>query len=110
MSTQKTEVVASSSTSNGRSVRERCPNRPRISHRDYLRARLRDPARRKTATGWIEKGAAKPATVHQEFRVLRRTLNVAVRKKSIRANPCAGVEFPVAVKGLFRPHYASWSE
>ena len=26
------------------------------------------------------------------------------------ANPCAGVEFPVRVKGLFRPHYMTWSE
>ena len=24
--------------------------------------------------------------------------------------PCSGVEFPVAVKGLFRPHYVIWSE
>src|ERR1041384_3833159 len=26
------------------------------------------------------------------------------------ANPCSGVEFPVKVKGLFRPHYMTWSE
>ena len=37
-------------------------------------------------------------------------LNVAVRKKLLVANPCSGVEFPVAVKGLFRPHYVAWSE
>jgi len=37
-------------------------------------------------------------------------LNVAVRKRLLPANPCAGVEFPVAVKGLFRPHYVTWSE
>jgi integrase len=37
-------------------------------------------------------------------------LNVAVRKKLLPANPCAGVEFPVRVKGLFRPHYVTWSE
>jgi integrase len=42
--------------------------------------------------------------------VLRRMLNVAVRKKLLPANPCSGVEFPVAVKGLFRPHYVTWSE
>jgi integrase len=42
--------------------------------------------------------------------VLRRMLNIAVRKKLLAANPCAGVEFPVAVKGLFRPHYVPWSE
>jgi integrase len=37
-------------------------------------------------------------------------LNVAVRKKLLPANPCSGVEFHVRVKGLFRPHYVSWSE
>ena len=37
-------------------------------------------------------------------------LNVAVRKKLLPANPCSGVEFPVKVKGLFRPHYMAWSE
>jgi len=26
------------------------------------------------------------------------------------ANPCSGVEFPVRVRGLFRPHYVTWSE
>ena len=26
------------------------------------------------------------------------------------ANPCAGVEFPAGVDGLFRPHYVTWSE
>ena len=62
------------------------------------------------AAGVVERGLLKPTTVHQEFRVLRRMLNVAVRKKLLPANPCAGVEFPVAVKGLFRPHYVTWSE
>ena len=52
----------------------------------------------------------KATTVHQELRVLRRMLNVAVRKKFLFANPCAGVEFPARVDGLFRPHYVSWSE
>ena len=52
----------------------------------------------------------KSTTMHQEFRVLRRMLNIAVRKKLLAANPCSGVEFPVAVKGLFRPHYVTWSE
>jgi len=37
-------------------------------------------------------------------------LNVAVRKRLLLANPCSSVEFPVAVKGLFRPHYVTWSE
>jgi integrase len=76
----------------------------------YLRKRLRDRVRVRTAAGFIEHGELKPATVHQELRVLRRMLNVAVRKKLLPSNPCAGVEFPVAVKGLFRPHYLTWSE
>ena len=37
-------------------------------------------------------------------------LNVAVRKKLLASNPRSNVEFPVAAKGLFRPHYVSWSE
>jgi hypothetical protein len=60
--------------------------------------------------GYKQLGAIKPTTIHQEFRVLRRMLNVAVCKKLLAANPCSGVEFPVAVKGLFRPHYVMWSE
>jgi len=76
----------------------------------YLRDRLRQRVRIKSSTGFREKGVLQPATVHQEFRVLRRVLNVAVRKRLLPANPCSGVEFPVRVKGLFRPHYVSWSE
>ena len=77
---------------------------------DYLRRRLRERVRRKLTEGYREHGILKSSTVNQEFRVLRRMLNVAVRKKLLPANPCAGMEFPVAVKGLFRPHYVSWSE
>jgi integrase len=76
----------------------------------YLRMRLRQRVRFKTVKGFIERGLVKPATVHQEFRVLRRILNVAVRKRLLSANPCWGVEFPIRVKGLFRPHYVTWSE
>ena len=76
----------------------------------YLRSRLKKRARVKTMAGFRELGILKATTVHQEFRVLRRALNVAVRKKFLPANPCAGVEFPVPIRGLFRPHYVSWSE
>jgi len=76
----------------------------------YLRRRLRQRIRIKTALGYREGSVLQAATVHQEFRVLRRMLNVAVRKKLLFANPCSGVEFPVRVRGLFRPHYVSWSE
>jgi len=60
--------------------------------------------------GYRETTLLKATTVHQEFRVLRRTLNVGVQKKFLLCNRCAGVEFPVVVKGLFRPHYVTWSE
>jgi hypothetical protein len=76
----------------------------------YLRHRLQKKMRVRRSAGVAELGTLKPATVHQEFRVLRRILNVAVKKKLCPANPCAGVEFPVILKGLFRPHYMTWSE
>ena len=75
----------------------------------YLRKRLQARVQVRTAGGVIEKDRLKPATVHQELRILRRMMNVAVRKKLLPANPRAGVEFPVKVKGLFRPHYVGWS-
>jgi integrase len=31
-------------------------------------------------------------------------------EKLLPANPCAAVEFPVRIRGLFRPHYITWSE
>jgi integrase len=76
----------------------------------YLRRRLQCRVQIRTTAGVVQKERLKPATVHQELRVLRRMLNVAVRKKLLPANPCNGVEFPVKVKGLFRPHYMPWSE
>ena len=76
----------------------------------YLRWRLRQQKRVKTLAGYRKLGLLKPATVHQEFRVLRRMLNVAVKKKFVAANPCNSAEFPVRVSGLFRPHYMTWSE
>jgi hypothetical protein len=42
--------------------------------------------------------------------ILRRMLNVAVRKKLLVGKPRAGVEFPVPLKGPFRQHYVTWSE
>src|SRR5215472_14797903 len=76
----------------------------------YLRERLRASVVVKAKLGYKELRTVQSTTVHQEFRVLRRMLNVAVRKKLLATNPCSGVEFPVAAKGLFRPHYVSWSE
>jgi integrase len=76
----------------------------------FLRERLRQHIRTKTRSGYHERGPVKPATVHQELRVLRRMLNVAVRKKLLPSNPCSSVEFPVVIKRLFKPHYVTWSE
>ena len=76
----------------------------------HLRSRLQQRRRVHRKAGIIELGTLKPATVHQEFRVLRRIFSVAVKKKLCPANPCAGVEFPVVLKSLFRPHYMTWSE
>ena len=76
----------------------------------HLRNRLQHRKRVRRKEGIAELGLLKPTTVHQEFRVLRRIFSVAVKKKLCPANPCAGVEFPVILKGLFRPHYVTWSE
>ena len=76
----------------------------------HLRNRLKHRRHVRRKEGIAELGLLKPATVHQEFRILRRIFSVAVKKKLCPANPCAGVEFPVILKGLFRPHYMTWSE
>ena len=77
----------------------------------YLRERLRQRVRIKAqARLQATREQSSPPRYIRSFRVLRRMLNVAVRKKLLAANPCSGVEFPVAVKGLFRPHYVTWSE
>ena len=57
----------------------------------------------------MEKGLLKATKVHQELRVLRRMLNVAVRKKFLFANPCSGVEFPARIKQLFWNQQEVWS-
>jgi integrase len=76
----------------------------------YLRLRLRQRKRVKTSLGIVEHGLLKPTTVHQEFRVLRRILSVAVKKRFCAANAAVAAEFPTTLKGLFRPHYMTWSE
>jgi len=76
----------------------------------HLRNRLKQGRRVHRKGGVVELGIIKPTTAHQEFRVLRRVFSVAVKKKLCPVNPCAAVEFPVRVKGLFRPHYMTWSE
>jgi integrase len=76
----------------------------------FLGERLRQHVKIKTKNGIHERGLVKASTVHQDLRVLRRVLNVALRKKLLPSNPCSSVEFPVAVKRFFKPHYVTWSE
>ncbi len=76
----------------------------------HLRNRLQQRRRVHRKGGTVELECVRPATVHQEFRVLRRIFSVAVKKKLCPVNPCAAVEFPTSLKSLFRPHYMTWSE
>ena len=77
----------------------------------YLMTRLNTGKRVHTKLGLQLRGRLKPATVHQELRILRRILNVAVKKRRLAVNPCSGVEFPVPLAGTTRkPHYLSASE
>ena len=78
---------------------------------DYIGRRLRSKRRIHTKFGLVQRGTLKPATVHQEFRVLTRILNVAVKQKRLSTNPCSMVEFPVSVARTTRkPHYMPASE
>lgn len=78
---------------------------------DYLRGRLTARRKIETKLGIREGGPLKPSTVHQEFRVLTRILNVAMHQRRLAANPCNAVEFPVSVSNSTRkPHYMSASE
>jgi integrase len=78
---------------------------------DYLTDRLRSGRRVRTRRGLELRGKLKPATVHQEFRILSHMLNVAVKQKRLSDNPCRAVEFPVSVaKSTRKPHYMTCSE
>jgi len=78
---------------------------------DYLAERLRSGRRVRTKFGLQLRGTVKPATVHQEFRILSHMLNVAVKQKRLSDNPCRAVEFPVSVaKSTRKPHYMAASE
>lgn len=78
---------------------------------DYLRRRLTDRRKVQTKLGIRLGGQLKPSTVHQEFRVLTRILNVAINQKRLGVNPCNAVEFPVSVTNSTRkPHYMTASE
>jgi integrase len=78
---------------------------------DYLADRLESGRRVHTKFGLDLRGKIKPATAHQEFRILSRILNVAVKKKRLTHNPCQGVEFPASVRTSTRkPHYMTATE
>jgi len=78
---------------------------------DYLAERLRSGRRVHTKRGLELRGTIKPATVHQEFRILSHMLTVAVKQKRLSDNPCRAVEFPVSVaKSTRKPHYMAASE
>ena len=78
---------------------------------DYIGQRLSCRRKVHTKLGIKYLGRLKPATVHQEFRVLRRILNLAVKHRRLGSNPCSAVEFPVRVQDSVRkPHYMTASE
>ena len=78
---------------------------------DYIDRRLCSGRRVRTKLGTRLVGKLKPATVHQEFRILKRILNVAVKKKCLHTNPCSAVEFPIQLRNATRkPHYMTASE
>ena len=78
---------------------------------NYLGDRLQSGRRIHTKLGLQLRGRIKPATAHQEFRILSHILNVAVKQKRLATNPCVAVEFPVSVKKSTRkPHYMSATE
>ncbi len=78
---------------------------------DYLTERLQSRRRIRTKLGIKLGDVIKPATAHQELRVLTHILNVAVKQKRLATNPCVAVEFPVSVRRSTRkPHYMTASE
>ena len=78
---------------------------------DYLHKRLSAERRIHTKFGVVHRGKLKPSSVHQEFRVLRRILSVAIKQKRLSVNPCSMVEFPVSIgKTTRKPHYMTASQ
>jgi len=77
----------------------------------YLKHRLKSGKRIRTGFGFKLRGKLKPMTVHQEFRVLRRMRNVAVRQRRLASNPCSAAEFPIPINHTIRkPHYMTSTE
>ena len=73
---------------------------------DYIHTRLQSKRKVHTKLGVEFRGTIKPVTVHQEFRVFRRLLNVAVKKKLLAVSPFSSVEFPMLLLSATRkPRY-----
>lgn len=78
---------------------------------DFIDKRLHAERRIHTKFGVVHRGQLKPASVHQEFRVLTRIFSVAVKQKRLSLNPCSMVEFPVSIgKTTRKPHYMAATE
>jgi len=78
---------------------------------NFLAERLESKRRIRTKLGIKLGEVIKPATAHQEFRVLTHILNVSVKQKRLATNPCVAVEFPISVRRSTRkPHYMTASE
>ena len=76
---------------------------------DYIHERLQSKRKVHKKLGVEFRDAIRPVTVHQEFRVLRRLLNVAVKKKLLAVTPCSSVEFPMILLSATRkPHYMTF--
>ena len=71
----------------------------------YLRNRLRDRVRVQVTSN-VANSSQRRCTKNSESCGAKRCRS----EKLLPSNPCAGVEVPVAVKGLFRPQYLMWSE
>ena len=70
--------------------------------------RLNTGKRVRTKSGLQLRSRLKPATVHQEFHILHRILNVAVKKQRLAVNPCVSVEFPVPLAATTpKPHIST---
>lgn len=66
---------------------------------EYIANRLGSGRRIHMKKGVVLRGKLKPGTVHQEFRILRRILNVAVKQKRLGMNPARGSNFRCRFRG-----------
>jgi integrase len=78
---------------------------------EYVRVRLDTNRKIRITLEPRSAGPLKPSTIHQEFRILTRMLNIAIKQRWLAANPCICVEFPVSVSNsTWNPHYMTATE